>query len=307
MWRYNTRTACVVWYANVPRLYEIVPKIERDGCQKSDLRPAEQRGNLQLRDPPRIGAPRLTSVAAGAPVFPTEAGALHSGLTMGIERRLLPEELAMLELAPVRTTSIKKIRDSHHALARALASGMSNIEASRVTGFDSGYISILKADPAFEELLAFYAEHDAVEQANLRERMTLIALDVSQEIRDRLHNEPETFPIGELRQLLVNLADRVGFGPSSTVHQTVDITEQLSYADQRALADALKELDKRAASEATQVIEHQAAGALPAQAADVIPPSANTHAHESPEGGLTTAPSPELVPDALLKELTRGG
>jgi hypothetical protein len=200
------------------------------------------------------------SVAATAPAeaYSPSAGAVpHAGLVMTIGRRLEPEDIAMLELtpaAPIQVTKIKKLRDSHHALARALATGMSNIEAGRITGFDNGYISILKSDPAFQELLAFYEKHDSVQQADLRERMTLIALDVSQEIRDRLHNEPETFGINELRQLLTNLADRVGYGPSSTVHATVDVTENLSYSDQKALADALREIERRAAE---QVIEHR--------------------------------------------------
>jgi len=163
-----------------------------------------------------------------------------SGLVMEIQRPLAPEDLAMLQLAPTKQPSLKKIRDSHHALARTLASGISNIDASRITGFDQTYISIMKADPAFQELLSFYEDHDEVKQADLRERMTLIALDVSAEIRDRLHNDPDAFSHSEMRQLLTALADRVGFGPSSTVHQTLDITETLSYDEQRKLLDALK-------------------------------------------------------------------
>ncbi len=163
-----------------------------------------------------------------------------AGLVMEVRRTLAPEDLAMLALEPIKQSSLKKIRDSHHALARVLASGISNIDASRITGFDQNYISVMKADPAFQELLAFYEEHDEVQQADLRERMTLIALDVSAEIRDRLHSDPESFSHSEMRQLLTNLADRVGFGPSSTVHATVDVTENLSYDEQRKLFEALK-------------------------------------------------------------------
>ena len=92
-----------------------------------------------------------------------------SGLVMEIQRPLAPEDLAMLQLAPTKQPSLKKIRDSHHALARTLASGISNIDASRITGFDQTYISIMKADPAIQELLSFYEDHDEVKQADLRE------------------------------------------------------------------------------------------------------------------------------------------
>lgn len=181
-----------------------------------------------------------------------------AGLVMSVLRRLEPEDLAMLALEPVKQSSLKKIRDSHHALARVLAGGITNIDASRITGFDATYISIMKADPAFQELLAFYEEHDAGQQADLRERMMLIALDVSQEIRDRLHNDPDSFSHSEMRQLLTNLADRVGHGPSSTVHSTVDITETLSYAEQKALAEALKELEALSADNGRDRITLQA-------------------------------------------------
>ena len=169
-----------------------------------------------------------------------------AGLVMSISRQLQPEDMATLELSPVKLPSLKRLRDSHHALARVLAAGLSNVDASRITGFESTFISSLKADPTFQELLAFYAEHNEVEQANLRDRMTLIALDVSAEIRERLHSDPDSFSHSEMRQLLTNLADRVGHGPSSTVHQTVDVTENLSYEDQKILAAALKEIQDAA-------------------------------------------------------------
>lgn len=226
-------------------------------------------------------------------LFLSALGLEPAGLVMSVVRRLEPEDLAILELAPapVKPTQLKKIRDSHHALARALSSGMSNVEAARITGFDSGYISILKADPAFEELLAYYTEHNEVEQANLRDRMTLIALDVSQEIRERLHNSPETFSITELRQLLTNLADRVGFGPSATVHQTMDITENLSYADQRVLADALKAIEAAGAREGrSRIIGPAEPGEASGPLIEAEPiPSAPEDLQPLPERGSTEA------------------
>src|SRR6516162_826181 len=136
---------------------------------------------------------------------------------MEIERELAPEDLAILELEPVKQPALKRIRDSHHALARVLASGITNVEASAITGFDSTYISILKNDPSFNELLAYYAEHEAAQQADLRERMVVMALDVGQELRDRVLNAPENIEFNDLRNLFKDLADRTGHGPSQTV------------------------------------------------------------------------------------------
>ena len=187
----------------------------------------------------------------GAP----DSGSINAGLVLSINRQLQPEDLASLALTPKRPPSLKRLRDSHHALARVLASGMSVTDASRITGFDTGTIYNFNEDPAFQELLAFYAENNEVEQANLRERMLLTALDVSAEIRERLHNDPDSFSNSDMRQLLVNLADRVGHGPSSTVHQTVDVTENLSYEDQRLLAEAIKEIQDAAVRGSGDTIE----------------------------------------------------
>lgn len=206
-----------------------------------------------------------------------------AGLVMELQRTLAPEDLAMLALEPVKQPTLKKIRDSHHALARTLASGISNTDAARITGFDPGYISIMKADPAFQELLTFYEEHDEVQQADLRERMTLIALDVSAEIRDRIHNDPESFSHSEMRQLLTNLADRVGFGPSSTVHATVDVTENLSYDEQRKLYDALKAIQ------------------------DERPPTIDLVAEPRKENGSSGQVEPEPGPAEALQPVPNGG
>jgi len=202
---------------------------------------------------------------------------------MEVRAQLQPEDLAMLALEPVKQSSLRKIRDSHHALARTLSSGISNIDASRITGFDSGYISIMKADPAFQELLAFYEEHDEVKQADLRERMTLIALDVSAEIRDRLHQDPESFSNGEMRQLLTALADRVGYGPSSTVHQPLDITETLSYDEQHKLLEALKAIQ------------------------DAGPPTIDLSAEPREEASASSEPASEPGPAEALQPLPDGG
>ena len=141
---------------------------------------------------------------------------------------------------------VRRMRDSHHGLARAIASGMKPVEASRITGFNHHYITELcDHDPAFQELLAFYREEVNKEHADLRERLVTLALDISQEIQDRIRDAPETFSNGDLRQFLTALADRTGHGPSSTVHAEVDIIEHLSYSEQKALAEALEAMNKK--------------------------------------------------------------
>src|SRR5215471_5055168 len=172
-----------------------------------------------------------------------------AGLVMEVERPLEPEDIAMLALepAPVKAPALKRIRDSHHALARVVASGMSNVEASNVTGFDSTYISILKSDPTFNELLAYYKENEAAVQAELRERMVTMALDVGQELRDRVLHTPESIEFNDLRNLFKDLADRTGHGPSQTVNQNFNVVDEMTYVQQRKLLEALNAIESREA------------------------------------------------------------
>lgn len=139
-------------------------------------------------------------------------------LVMEVDRELEESDLELLETARLGVTSspLQRIRDSHHRLAEALASGMSNIEASAVTGYDPARISLLKADPAFKELLEFYrSARDGVFR-DFMERMKNLAEDALQELHIRLQDSPESVKTSELLAILNSTADRTGHGPTST-------------------------------------------------------------------------------------------
>src|SRR5215471_4682827 len=184
-----------------------------------------------------------------------------AGLVMEVERPLEPEDIAMLALepAPTKAPALKRIRDSHHALARIVASGVSNVEASNITGFDSTYISILKGDPTFNELLAFYKENEATIQAELRDRMVTMALDVGQELRDRVLHTPESIEFNDLRNLFKDLADRTGHGSSQTINQNLNVADEMTYVQRRRLLEALNAIESREGS--GEIIEGTASSA----------------------------------------------
>jgi len=184
-----------------------------------------------------------------------------AGLVMEVERPLEPEDIAMLALepAPTKAPALKRIRDSHHALARVVASGVSNVEASNITGFDSTYISILKGDPTFNELLAFYKENEATIQAELRDRMVTMALDVGQELRDRVLHTPESIEFNDLRNLFKDLADRTGHGSSQTINQNLNVADEMTYVQRRRLLEALNAIESREGS--GEIIEGTASSA----------------------------------------------
>lgn len=150
-------------------------------------------------------------------------------------RELTAVDLAMLATERgIKPTSLKRITDSHHAVARALASGLRPGAVASVTGYSLSRISILQADPAFNELLEFYKQEVDSAFGDLAQRMSLLALDADSELRRRLEEEPETFEAKDLIRLLEATADRTGHGvKTTTVNVNIDIAARLDRAKQR--------------------------------------------------------------------------
>lgn len=117
--------------------------------------------------------------------------------------------------------SIQRLRSSHHALARCLASGMKAVQAAQVTGYTQNRISLLQADPAFQALLADYRQEAKDIFADLNERMNNLSLDAIEELHERLIDAPEAFSIGMLLDVVKAFADRTGHGPGQEVKLTV--------------------------------------------------------------------------------------
>lgn len=153
-------------------------------------------------------------------------------------RDLGPADIALLGVARGAVApTVKRIRDSHHALARALAGGQTPGQASITTGYSLSRISILLADTAFRELLAFYRKNQDAAFADVQSRMSALALDVVQEIQDRIDERPGEFTNEQLRKTLETVADRTGHGPvtrSINANIRVDLAARLETARQRA-------------------------------------------------------------------------
>lgn len=117
--------------------------------------------------------------------------------------------------------SIQRIRSSHHALARCLASGMNNPQAGLVTGYSQSRVYLLQQDPAFIALVEEYKNEAKEIFADLQERMTNISLDAIEELQERLDASPEGFSIGMLLDVVKAFADRTGHGPGQEVKLSV--------------------------------------------------------------------------------------
>jgi hypothetical protein len=119
--------------------------------------------------------------------------------------------------APPQTpsTTLVRLRDSHHALARNLAHGMSVPDASLATGYSIPRIHILLRDPAFRELMAHYRDRTREAVLDMEQRFLGVAADAAQEIRERLETAPETVDNDTLLDIFKVMADRAGFAPVS--------------------------------------------------------------------------------------------
>ena len=144
-------------------------------------------------------------------------------------RELIPADLALLATEKgVTAPTVKKLRDSHHALARALAAGCTPAQAQIITGYSGSRISILQADPAFAELVAHYRGLETDLHADMIERMKTLGLDSLEELRERLDDAPEDFSPGMLLEIVKTMADRTGAGPAS---KSTNVTVAVNYAD----------------------------------------------------------------------------
>lgn len=151
----------------------------------------------------------------------TVGGGAQQPLEFALTRPLVAGDLAQLELGRgIQPPQLTKLRESHHQLARLLARGLRPVEVSAITGYSQSRISILKADPAFQELIAHYLEVEDSASADIAGQLFSLGADVLAELRDRLQDSPESFGNGALMELLTKLLDRTGFGPTAKIQST---------------------------------------------------------------------------------------
>jgi hypothetical protein len=138
---------------------------------------------------------------------------------------------------------LKRLSERHHALARCLSSGMEESAAAITCGYVASRVSILKQDPAFQELLAFYRADVNEKYMDMHGVLAGLSLDAAMELRERLEEDAEAdekkLSVGHLIELTKLGADRTGFGPQSSTHNTnvnIDLAGKLEAARKRVAA-----------------------------------------------------------------------
>lgn len=143
-------------------------------------------------------------------------------VALEVERELTEEDLEALEskdspaLSAAQGT-LASISFAHHQLARLVAQGLPNPEVSLLTGYSTAYISLLKGDPAFAELLAYYALQEEAKHVDVMERMRTLGLSTMDELQRRLAEEPDGWTKRELMELaeLMLVKPRAAQAPSA--------------------------------------------------------------------------------------------
>ena len=157
---------------------------------------------------------------------------------------LAPETLALLsrERSAAAPPLITRLRERHHALARCLAVGLRDAEASAVTGYDLSRISILKRDPTFRGLVLDYQSGHSASVGEFIERATVLGLTAINNLQERLENDEEPLAASMELEIAKFAADRTGYAPvqkSVNINANVNMGSRLEAARLR-LANSLR-------------------------------------------------------------------
>ncbi len=176
----------------------------------------------------------------GQPTFslaPRTRGRAPAEYSVEFVRELGPGDLVLL--ASERGVSPPmplKLNDRHHSLARCIAQGMTDSEASIVTGYDPSRISILKQSPLFRQLVhTFRAQEDDL-HASFIERATILSLTAMNSLQDDLENEENPLPAGMKLEIAKFGSDRIGHAPvqkTFNVNANVNLGSRLGEARKR--------------------------------------------------------------------------
>ena len=72
----------------------------------------------------------------------------------------------------------------------------------------ANYISILKNDPAFQELVSFYADEMNELYVDVHQRMATLGTSILEELTERFEADPDKFTKRELLDMFTAMADR---------------------------------------------------------------------------------------------------
>lgn len=195
-------------------------------------------------------------MALGHPLDALPFSAYHTGMDLGLNiEKLMGEPVAAAQVTVLKALSRDdlealdapaaignyqpaKISERHHALARAIASGMKDLEAAALVGYSKQMVVILRQSPAFLELIELYSREVDLEFSELTAQFAGLTKDAIGTLRDRLEQNPEDFSNKMLLEIGTKMGDRAGFAPVQRSEATVNVSlsEKLATARRRVEA-----------------------------------------------------------------------
>ncbi len=174
------------------------------------------------------------------PTFQRGRKAIATPVEIHDLRVLSRADLAVLA-QPRPPGQVKNLRDSHHAVARAVAAGMSNAEIAQVTGYSINRINTLRQDPSFRELVAHKRAMIDAEFASAGDPVIDYlkgnALKAARMLSDKLDHadeQGEFLPTRDLLGIAELGFDRTGYGKQTkNLNVNVDFAANLERARRR--------------------------------------------------------------------------
>lgn len=132
----------------------------------------------------------------------------------------------------VGNNSLRRVRQVHHKIARLMAAGAANVEIAAVVGMHQARISILRNDPAFCELLAYYEEHEEARWEDVREKAAELGSTAVEILQERLLEEPDKVKTNDLLSIMNQGLEFGGKKPAARsenlhVHTTAEAIQQI--------------------------------------------------------------------------------
>lgn len=137
-------------------------------------------------------------------------------------RPLTEADLEHLRRPSIPAERIKNLRDSHHNIARLIASGLNQNEIAMRCGCSIGTISRFKRDPAGADLIAHYRSLKTTDWLADQDSITRLSNSaigkIVRQYNDHLDESDasgELIPIRTLVAMGSDLMDRFGYGKKS--------------------------------------------------------------------------------------------
>jgi len=157
-------------------------------------------------------------------------------------RALVPADLERLR-EPSHRITIRRIRESHHNIARLAAAGLTNKAIAARLGYTESRISVLLGDPSIRELISTYRtevteswrEHvDAMHSLATSNMLTAERM-ISERLEDAESGDSPAVPLRELLAVTSDRMDRFGYGKHQTnTNINVDFAKRLEAAINRS-------------------------------------------------------------------------